>query len=149
MGKRGRSAGFYCSHCDLTFKDSLQWIDHQNSKQHLAAIGAKAEVKVATLEDVLQRIEWLKRQKQEREKGLQMDLKQRLEDDRRREEEERRERRERRKAARQRKKSGVVKSESGESKDMEKMQVDEEEDADTIAMARMMGFGGFGSSKKG
>lgn len=31
VGKRGRSAGFYCEACDLTFKDNLQWIEVRRS----------------------------------------------------------------------------------------------------------------------
>lgn len=32
--KRGKQFGFYCDLCNLTFKDSLQYIDHLNSKMH-------------------------------------------------------------------------------------------------------------------
>lgn len=32
--KRGKQFGFYCDLCNLTFKDSLQYIDHLNSKIH-------------------------------------------------------------------------------------------------------------------
>lgn len=153
VGKRGKSAGYYCEACDLTFKDSLQWVDHLNSKQHLAATGAKAEVKAATLEEVLARMEWLKKQKLEREKGMEMDLKQRLEENARQEEEARRLRREKRKEARRKKRAVEIKQEE-QAGDPQKTQdaemVDEEEDADAIAMARMMGFsGGFGSTKRG
>lgn len=35
VGKRGKGAGYYCQDCDLTFKDSLQWVDHLNSKQRM------------------------------------------------------------------------------------------------------------------
>lgn len=153
VGKRGKSAGYYCEACDLTFKDSLQWVDHLNSKQHLAATGAKAEVKAATLEEVLARMEWLKKQKLEREKGMEMDLKQRLEENARQEEEARRLRREKRKEARRKKRAVEIKQEeqgSGPQKTQDAEMVDEEEDADAIAMARMMGFsGGFGSTKRG
>lgn len=27
QGKRGRSAGFYCADCDLTFKDNIQFVE--------------------------------------------------------------------------------------------------------------------------
>ncbi|KAG8528328.1 uncharacterized protein KY384_007246 [Bacidia gigantensis] len=55
-GKRGRSAGFYCEDCDLTFKDNLQWVEHLNSKQHLVAVGESGEVRRATLEEVRERL---------------------------------------------------------------------------------------------
>lgn len=32
-GNKGKSAGFYCDACDLTFKDSLSYLDHLNSSQ--------------------------------------------------------------------------------------------------------------------
>lgn len=73
-GRRGRGAGFYCEDCDLTFKDNLQWVDHLNSKQHLASLAARrgagadsgealGEVKRATLADVRQRLRYLKDKK--------------------------------------------------------------------------------------
>lgn len=34
-GNKGRSAGFYCEACDLTFKDSLSYLDHLNSSQRI------------------------------------------------------------------------------------------------------------------
>lgn len=32
--KRGKKFGFYCDVCNLTFKDTLQYIDHLNHKLH-------------------------------------------------------------------------------------------------------------------
>lgn len=34
--KRGKQFGFYCELCDLTFKDTLQYIDHLNHMSHVA-----------------------------------------------------------------------------------------------------------------
>lgn len=67
VGKRGRSAGFYCEACDLTYKDNVQYIEHLNSKQHLIATGQSGEVKRATLQDVRDRIDLLKAKKRHRE----------------------------------------------------------------------------------
>lgn len=67
VGKRGRSAGFYCEACDLTFKDNVQYIEHLNSKQHLINTGQSGEVVRATLQDVRDRLELLKARKRERE----------------------------------------------------------------------------------
>lgn len=33
LGKKGKSAGFYCEVCDLTYKDSFSYLDHLNSSQ--------------------------------------------------------------------------------------------------------------------
>nr|POF15379.1 dna topoisomerase 2 [Quercus suber] len=65
QGKRGKSAGFYCEACDLTYKDNLQFVEHLNSKQHLVATGESGEVKRASLEEVRERFEWLKRKREE------------------------------------------------------------------------------------
>jgi U4/U6.U5 tri-snRNP component SNU23 len=67
VGKRGRSAGFYCEACDLTYKDNVQYIEHLNSKQHLINTGQSGEVVRATLQDVRDRLEMLKQRKRERE----------------------------------------------------------------------------------
>lgn len=67
VGKRGRSAGFYCEFCDLTYKDNVQYIEHLNSKQHLINTGQSGEVKRATLQDVRDRLEMLKARKRQRE----------------------------------------------------------------------------------
>lgn len=67
VGKRGRSAGFYCEACDLTYKDNVQYIEHLNSKQHLINTGQSGEVKRATLQDVRDRIQMLKEKKRQRE----------------------------------------------------------------------------------
>ena len=149
VGKKGRGAGFYCDVCDLTYKDSLQWVDHLNSKQHLVATGKTAEVARATLEEVLKRLEWLKRQKAQREKGEDWDLKKRLEETAKREEEERQRKREKRKEAKKRKRAGGMGGEGvSEVRDAGQAE-DVEMDDDEAAMMRMMGFGGgFGSTKK-
>ncbi|KAA8913281.1 hypothetical protein FN846DRAFT_902974 [Sphaerosporella brunnea] len=148
VGKRGKGAGFYCEACDLTYKDSLQWVDHLNSKQHLVATGKTAEVERATLEDVLKRLEWLKRQREQREKGEHWDLRKRLEERQRLEEEERIRKREKRKEAKKRKRAVEIKKEEGATAAAEQAE-DVEMDDDAAMMARMMGFsGGFGSTKK-
>ena len=35
MGIKGKSAGFYCETCDLTYKDSLSYLDHLNSSERM------------------------------------------------------------------------------------------------------------------
>ncbi|KAL5364685.1 hypothetical protein BJX96DRAFT_157768 [Aspergillus floccosus] len=113
VGKRGRGAGFYCSDCDLTFKDNLQLVEHLNSKQHLIATGQSGEVARATVEDVRQRLRMLSHQKRVREeeerRAWQLDLGTRLME---REEQEAKEREEkRRKRNEKRRKGNGVKEE--------------------------------------
>lgn len=99
VGKRGRGAGFYCADCDLTFKDNLQLVEHYNSRQHLIAIGQTGDVKRATLEDVRDRLAWLKRKKnEENEEPVELSsrLEARVEQDSKEREEKRRLRNEKR-----------------------------------------------------
>ena len=35
LGNKGKSAGFYCETCDLTFKDSFSYLDHINSSSRM------------------------------------------------------------------------------------------------------------------
>ena len=104
VGKRGRGAGFYCSDCDLTFKDNLQLVEHLNSKQHLIATGQSGEVVQAGVEDVRARLRLLAHQKRVREdedrRVWQLDLGERLKEreelDAKEREEKRRKRNEKR-----------------------------------------------------
>ncbi|PNS15008.1 hypothetical protein CAC42_2237 [Sphaceloma murrayae] len=96
VGKRGKGAGFYCEACDLTFKDNLQFVEHLNSKSHLVATGQSGEVKRATVDQVRERLEWLKRRREEESLRETVDLGTRLEVAREVEEREREEKRRRR-----------------------------------------------------
>lgn len=107
VGKRGKGAGFYCEHCDLTFKDNLQFMDHLNSKQHLNNTGQSGEVKRATLEDVRERLAWLKRKKEEEKEDEIVDLGKRLESRAEQEERERDEKRRKRNEKRRKNKDGA------------------------------------------
>ena len=101
-GNKGKSAGFYCETCDLTFKDSLSYLDHINSSSHYRRLGISGKVEWATLEQVRERLAWLKERKleMEREKGQGLDLMKRVQEARRAEEEEKQRRREKKKAKR-------------------------------------------------
>ncbi|KXL48329.1 hypothetical protein M433DRAFT_491048 [Acidomyces richmondensis BFW] len=106
QGKRGKSAGFYCDACDLTFKDNLQFVEHLNSKQHLINTGESGEVKRATLEEVKERFEYLKRKKDEEKAREVIDLSTRIELAKEQEEQEREERRRKRNEKRRKTKDG-------------------------------------------
>lgn len=107
VGKRGKGAGFYCPDCDLTYKDNLQLVEHLNSRQHLIAIGQTGIVEKATVEDVRQRLAWLKRKKEEEKELGEVSLEKRLEVSKEREEREREERRRKRNEKRRKTKDGV------------------------------------------
>ncbi|PYH92676.1 hypothetical protein BO71DRAFT_400366 [Aspergillus ellipticus CBS 707.79] len=107
VGKRGKGAGFYCSDCDLTFKDNLQLVEHLNSKQHLIATGQSGEVTRANVEDVRQRLRMLAHRKRVREeeerRAWQLDLGERLKE---REEVEAKEREEKRRKRNEKRRKG-------------------------------------------
>jgi len=107
QGKRGKGAGFYCDCCDLTFKDNLQFVEHLNSKQHLVASGETGEVRRATLAEVRERFEWLKRKREEAVAREQVDLGTRIETARVEVEGEREERRRKRNEKRRKTKDGM------------------------------------------
>lgn len=112
IGKRGRSAGFYCEACDLTYKDNVQYIEHLNSKQHLINTGQSGEVKRATLQDVRDRIEMLravKRNREEEERKLgELDISARI---KKAEDVEAAEREEKRRKRNEKRRKGGVKQE--------------------------------------
>ncbi|CAD6499236.1 BgTH12-04887 [Blumeria graminis f. sp. triticale] len=145
-GKRGRGAGFYCKDCDLTFKDNLQWVEHENSMQHLRAIGQTGEVKRATAEEVHDRITRIWDMIIEEKKGDVKTLDERLELRKEEEDRQREERRQKRKDLVEKKKMEKelevkIKTEYGED-----VRIEGEHDEDD--MMEIMGIGGFGSSKK-
>jgi U4/U6.U5 tri-snRNP component SNU23 len=107
VGKRGRGAGFYCEVCDLTFKDNLQLVDHYNSKQHQVNVGESGEVRRASVEEVRERLKWLKRKIEEDKRDEIINLNERLEVARERDEQEREEKRQKRREKRRKTKDGV------------------------------------------
>ncbi|KAK9449319.1 uncharacterized protein V1518DRAFT_415663 [Limtongia smithiae] len=140
VGRRGRGAGFYCDACDLTYKDSLQWIDHLNSKQHLRATGQTETQQRASLEDVQKRLEWLRQKRDEAGLGQKYNIQQRIAERRKLEEAEREARRERRRQKRAARRRVPTRSDDDSSGG-------EEGESVRGAMQQMMGFAGFGSTK--
>ncbi|PLN83780.1 hypothetical protein BDW42DRAFT_59291 [Aspergillus taichungensis] len=107
VGKHGRSAGFYCEDCDLTFKDNLQLVEHLNSKQHLVATGQSGEVELANVEDVRMRLRMLAHRRrvleEEERRAWQLDLGVRLQE---REQIEAKEREEKRRKRNEKRRKG-------------------------------------------
>jgi U4/U6.U5 tri-snRNP component SNU23 len=162
-GKRGRGAGFYCEACDLTFKDNLQWVEvstlflgwclsganglqHENSMQHLRAIGQTGEVKRASAEEVHERIERIWNKMEEERKGDVKSLQERLKGREEEDEKVREERKKKRHELAQRRREEREKEIKVKAEYDEDVRVEGEHEADD--MAAMMGFGGFGTSKK-
>ncbi|POS86969.1 hypothetical protein EPUL_001115 [Erysiphe pulchra] len=146
VGKRGRGAGFYCKDCDLTFKDNLQWVEHENSIQHLRAIGQTGEVKRATVEEVHERITRLWDAYQEDLRGEAKSLMERLEIRKEDDEKEREERRKKRRELIERKRNEKRQEDKVKREYGEDVRIEGEHDEDDILA--MVGISGFGSSKK-
>jgi len=107
VGRRGKGAGFYCEVCDITLKDSISYIDHLNEKSHLIAAGESGQVRASTVDEVRERLRWLKRKEREAKKDVVVDLDARLELNREREEQERAEKRRKRNEKRRKTPGGL------------------------------------------
>jgi U4/U6.U5 tri-snRNP component SNU23 len=135
VGKRGKGAGFYCEVCNLTFKDSIQYLDHLNSKQHLHTSGQIDITRRATLEDVRNRLEYLRQKQKEKGPDQEYDIAKRIAERKRFEEEEKAEKRRRR-----------TERNKANGRDIEDVKGETARQLDP--MAQMMGFSGFGSTKR-
>ncbi|KFH47144.1 U4/U6.U5 small nuclear ribonucleoprotein component-like protein [Hapsidospora chrysogenum ATCC 11550] len=146
VGKRGKGAGFYCEACDLTFKDNLQFLEHLNTTQHLLNTGQTTEVRRATVEEVIERIDYYVRRKDELEKEKATSLQERL---KLREEENEKEaevRRIKRREEAERKRREREEAEKMKTNYGEDLRIEGEHDEDD--MMAQMGITGFGTSKK-
>ena len=134
--KKGKGAGYYCQECDMTFQDSISWVDHLNSILHLRNTKQTFKQDRATLEDVRKRLDWLRSKKAEAQRAQEYDLDKRLQERARIEAEERNARKEKKRARQQEKKTKVEVESTGDGSGNEEI------------MAKLMGFGGFGTTKR-
>ncbi|VDN25282.1 unnamed protein product [Gongylonema pulchrum] len=121
------TGGYYCDVCDCVVKDSINFLDHINGKNHQRNMGMSMKIKRSTLEEVRQRFEFKKTQQEMSKKESEM--RERLDDVK--EEEARMADYKKTKRLEQRKKKQPE----------AEVQLDEE-------VAAAMGFGGFATSKK-
>ncbi|ODN88827.1 U4/U6.U5 tri-snRNP component SNU23 [Cryptococcus wingfieldii CBS 7118] len=177
-GQKGpRGGGFYCELCNRTFKDSLSYLDHVNGKLHLMKLGQTTLVHRSTLSAVRARIATLRAASQSSVTSKNFDFQQRLKavqdyktSERERKKAERQKKREAKKEEEERRRMGIfdekmdVDPKEGEGvKEAGKRDRKKERDnrrakegdqeveralQENEDMSAMMGFGGFGTSKR-
>jgi U4/U6.U5 tri-snRNP component SNU23 len=132
-GRGPGQPGFYCEACKRTYKDSVGYLDHINSKAHLRIIGQTTRIERSTLQQVRDRIAYLREKTKEASSAKSFDFDQRLAEIKAKEATLRAEKKAHKKAEKEKARVELVKESA----------MDGEDD-----MAKMMGFGGFGSTKK-
>lgn len=132
--ERGAGAGYFCETCSCLLKDSISYLDHINGKKHLRALGFSMRVERAGVDKVKNKLENLKRKISDAKDKVKVSA---IDDYETRmavqksEEESLKKRRKEDKAARK--------------KEQEQNEMEGGIDPE---IAAMMGFGGFGTTKK-
>lgn len=169
-GRGPGQPGYFCEVCSRTCKDSVGYLDHINSRsrtflQHsvlscrsdrfplsficlfetpadLRRLGQTTRIARSTIEQVRARIAMLREKTKERSNAKAFDFDARLEEIRKQEDEAREAKRAEKKAARDARLIEAVVQGGGGGGGAEGA------DPEADAMAKMMGFGGFGTTKK-
>ncbi|KAI0318331.1 hypothetical protein OF83DRAFT_1057077 [Amylostereum chailletii] len=134
-GRGPGQPGFYCETCNRTYKDSTGYLDHINGRAHLRALGQTTRIERSTVEQVRARIAYLREKTKEASNAKAFDFDQRLKDIRDKELAVREAKKAEKKAARDKARIEIAQSSA--------MDIDGDSN-----MMDMMGFSGFGTSKK-
>jgi U4/U6.U5 tri-snRNP component SNU23 len=123
-----QSGGYFCNVCDCVVKDSINFLDHINGKKHQRNLGMSMKVERSSIDQVRERFSKNKRKIEEKKDTPEYDLDAQLKNMEKQDEERKLQTKMRKK------KHHEEEGEPAESFDDE--------------MAKMMGFSGFGGSKK-
>ncbi|KAG5654381.1 hypothetical protein H0H81_003205 [Sphagnurus paluster] len=132
-GKGPGQPGFHCEACNRTYKDSVGYLDHLNSRAHLRVLGQTTKLARSTLAQVQARIALLREKTKAASTAKAYDFDQRLAEVKAKEVALREEKKAAKKAEKEKARLELIKDTA----------MDQDND-----MAKLMGFGGFGSTKK-